>query len=80
MLFFSSKMDVFCDVTGCFLDGWVTVKKNCVTLLTPYSISVFIAISDGTFRFSLHGSFKSHQHKALRLAAEIVSTNQIMVE
>ena len=40
-------------------------KQNGVSLLTPVSDSVFIALSDGTFLFSLHGSFKNHQHKAL---------------
>ena len=37
-------------------------KQNCVSLLTPVSDSVLIALSDGTFLFSLHGSFKNHQH------------------
>jgi len=40
-------------------------KQNGVSLLTPVSDSIFIALSDGTFLFSLHGSFKNHQHKAL---------------
>ena len=40
-------------------------QQNGVSLLTPVSDSVFIALSDGTFLFSLHGSFKNHQHKAL---------------
>ena len=40
-------------------------KQNGVSLLTPVSDSVFIALSDGTFLFSLHGSFKNHQHKDL---------------
>ena len=40
-------------------------EQNGVSLLTPVSDSVFIALSDGTFLFSLHGSFKNHQHKAL---------------
>ena len=55
-------------------------EQNGVSLLTPVSDSVFIALSDGTFLFSLHGSFKNHQHKALWLAVEIVSTNQVLVE
>ena len=40
-------------------------KQNGVSLLTPVSDSIFIALSDGTFLFSLHGSFKNHQHKVL---------------
>ena len=55
-------------------------EQNGVSLLTPVSDSVFIALSDGTFLFSLHGSFKNHQHKALWLAVGIVSTNQVMVK
>ena len=55
-------------------------KQNGVSLLTPVSDSIFIALSDGTFLFSLHGSFKNHQHKALWLAVGIVSTNQVMVK
>ena len=55
-------------------------EQNGVSLLTPVSDSVYIALSDGTFIFSLHGSFKNHQHKALLLAVGIVSTNQVMVE
>ena len=51
-----------------------------MSLLTPVSDSIFIALSDGTFLFSLHGSFKNHQHKALWLAVGIVSTNQVMVK
>ena len=35
-------------------------KQNAVSLLTPVSDSVFIALSDGTFLSSLHGSFKNH--------------------
>ena len=37
-------------------------EQNGVSLLTPVSDSVFIALSDGAFLFSLHGSFKNHQH------------------
>ena len=55
-------------------------QKNVVSLLTAVSASVFISLSDSTLLFSLHGSFKSHQHKALWLAIGIVSTNQVMVE
>ena len=40
-------------------------EQNGVSLLTPVSDSVFIALSDGTFLFSLHGSFKNHQLKDL---------------
>ena len=61
-----------------FLIG--SCEQNGVSLLTPVSDSVFIALSDGTFLFSLHGSFKNHQHKALWLAVGIVSTNQVMVK
>ena len=61
-----------------FLIG--SCKQNGVSLLTPVSDSIFIALSDGTFLFSLHGSFKNHQHKALWLAVGIVSTNQVMVK
>ena len=35
-------------------------EQNGVSLLTPVSDSVFIALSDGTFLSSLHGSFKNH--------------------
>ena len=35
-------------------------EQNGVSLLTPVSDSVFIALSDDTFLFSLHGSFKIH--------------------
>ena len=40
-------------------------EQKGVSLLTPVLDSVFIDLSDGTFLFSLHGSFKNHQHKAL---------------
>ena len=40
-------------------------EQNGVSLLTPVSDSVFIALSDGTFLFALHGSFKNNQHQAL---------------
>ena len=70
----------------CFLSASLFVfsigsrEQNGVSLLTPVSDSIFIALSDGTFLFSLHGSFKNHQHKALWLAVGIVSTNQVMVK
>ena len=35
-------------------------EQNGVSLLTPVSDTVFIALSDGTFLSSLHGSFKNH--------------------
>ena len=63
-----------------FVSSIGSCKQNGVSLLTPVSDSIFIALSDGTFLFSLHGSFKNHQHKALLLAVRIVSTNQAMVE
>ena len=55
-------------------------EQNGVSLLRPVSESVFIALSDGTFLLSLHGSFKNHQHKDLWLAVGTVSTNQVLVE
>ena len=38
-------------------------EQNGVSLLTPVSYSVFIALSSGTFLSSGHGSFKNHQLK-----------------
>ena len=54
---------ICCTSLFVFLIG--SCEQNGVSLLTPVSDSVFIALSDGTFLFSLHGSFKNHQHKAL---------------
>ena len=36
-----------------------------VLLLKPVSHKIFIALTDGTFLFALHGSSKSRQHQAL---------------
>jgi len=51
--------------TSLFVFSIGSRKQNGVSLLTPVSDSILIALSDGTFLFSLHGSFKNHQHKAL---------------
>ena len=70
----------FWELTSLFVFSICSREKNGVSLLTPVSDSVFTALSDGIFLFSLHGSLKNHSHKALWLAVGIVSTNQVMVE
>ena len=53
------------DAMSLFVFAISGYEQNGVSLLTPVSDSVLIALSDGTFLFSLHGSFKNPQHKAL---------------
>jgi len=55
---------------GALFSRWVTLNKNCRWLLKSVSESVFNALSDGTFHFTLHGSLQNQQSRELWLASD----------